>query len=217
MKRIGILGSGTVAKTLGSGFLKHGFAVKLGTSNPDKLAEWLANAGVNASVGSFADAANFGEIIVLAVKGEFAKAALEMVGMPNIEGKTIIDTTNPINHNHPPTHGVLPYFTSMNESLLEQLQAQFPAAYFVKAFNSVGHAFMVNPHFPGGKPSMFICGNSHEAKTEVSHILDLFGWEIEDLGKAEAARAIEPLCILWCLPGFVHNRWKHAFKLLKME
>ncbi|MFZ8439413.1 hypothetical protein ACO1M2_13740, partial [Staphylococcus aureus] len=78
-----------------------------------------------------------------------------------------------------------------------------------------GNAFMYKPNFSEGTPSMFIAGNSEEAKATVTTILTHFGWETEDMGKAEAARAIEPLCILWCLPGFTKNQWHHAFKLLK--
>ena len=74
---------------------------------------------------------------------------------------------------------------------------------------------MVNPHFQGGKPTMFICGNDAAAKKTVEGILDQFGWEFEDMGKATAARAIEPLSMLWCIPGFLRNQWVHAFKLLK--
>lgn len=98
---------------------------------------------------------------------------------------------------------------------MERLQRAVPAARFVKAFNSVGNAFMVDPQFPGGKPTMFICGNDDGAKWIVRGILDEFGWETEDMGKVEAARAIEPLCMLWCIPGFARNEWSHAFKLLR--
>jgi 8-hydroxy-5-deazaflavin:NADPH oxidoreductase len=108
----------------------------------------------------------------------------------------------------------LKFFTSHDESLMERLQREFPSANFVKAFNSVGSALMVNPQFKGGKPTMFICGNSEAAKKSVGGILDQFGWEVADMGSAEAARAIEPLCMLWCLPGFLRNEWVHAFKLL---
>ena len=97
---------------------------------------------------------------------------------------------------------------------LERLQKEFPEARLVKAFNSVGNSRMVNPNFAGGKPTMFICGNDDAAKKTVTGILDQFGWETADMGKAEAARAIEPLCLLWCIRGFLHDEWKHAFKLL---
>lgn len=214
MKKIGILGSGQVAQTLGNGFLKHGYSVMLGTRDASKLAEWQAGTGGQGQVGSFADAASFGEIVVLAVKGAHALSALESAG--SLTGKTILDTTNPIDENAAPENGVLHFFTDLNESLMERLQRAVPDAHFVKAFNSVGNSFMVDPKFPDGKPSMFICGNDAGAKSETAAILTQFGWEVEDMGAAEAARAIEPLCILWCIPGFLRNQWTHAFKLIKL-
>ena len=124
----------------------------------------------------------------------------------NLAGKPVIDATNPI-ADAPPTNGVLKFFTNLDESLMERLQREFGNVHFVKAFNSVGNACMVNPQFKGGKPTMFICGNDEAAKKTVSGILDQFGWETVDMGKAEAARAIEPLCMLWCIPGFLRNEW----------
>ena len=212
--KVGILGSGIVGQTLGSGFLKYGHQVKIGTSNPNKLNDWLDKAGTNASSGSFADAASFGELIVLAVKGTAALNVLEKAGPENFKDKTIIDTTNPI-ADAAPVNGVLQFFTNQNSSLMEELQKKYSQANFVKAFSCVGNALMVNPDFGGQKPTMFIAGNDDGAKLQVKGILNTFGWEIEDMGKAEAARANEPLCILWCIPGFLENRWMHAFKLLK--
>jgi hypothetical protein len=214
MKKIGIIGSGIVARTLGGGFLKNGYQVMLGTSDKSKLAEWQKGAGEKATVGSFAETAKFGEIIVLAVKGTVAKNALGLMGHQNLKNKTVIDATNPI-ADAPPANGVLKYFSSLDRSLMEELQETVPDANFVKAFNSVGNAFMVDPSFKS-KPTMFICGNNKEAKKEVSAIIDQFGWEAADFGMAESARAIEPLCMLWCIPGLSNNEWTHAFKLLKL-
>ena len=211
--QVGIIGSGVVAQALGAGFLKHGYNVVMGTRNPDKLKEWKAK-HPSARITSVANAAAAGDIIVLAVKGTAALDAARQAGVAALTGKVVIDTTNPI-ADAPPDHGVLEFFTSLDESLMERLQREFPAARFVKAFNSVGNAFMVNPSFKGGPPTMFICGNFQEAKNEVRRILDQFGWETADMGTAEAARAIEPLCMLWCIPGFLNNTWSHAFKLLK--
>lgn len=212
--KVGILGSGIVGQTLGSGFIKYGHQVKIGTSNPNKLNDWIKSSGKNASVGSFADAASFGEIIILAVKGTAAMNVLEKAGSNNLVNKTIIDATNPIEE-VPPVNGVLKFFTDQNYSLMEQLQNNYPESNFVKAFSCVGNSSMVDPDFGGQKPTMFIAGNNGDSKNVVTKILDTFGWEVEDMGKAEAARAIEPLCILWCIPGFLQNRWTHAFKLLK--
>jgi predicted dinucleotide-binding enzyme len=159
-------------------------------------------------------AAAFAQLIVLAVKGAAAMEALKAVGAENLNGKTIIDVTNPI-ADAPPVNGVIRFFTTLDKSLMEDLQAAFPEAHFVKAFNSIGSAFMVNPDFSGARPSMFICGNNDRSKKEATELLELFGFEAEDMGKVEAARAIEPLCMLWCIPGLLENSWTHAFKLLK--
>ena len=210
--RIGILGSGDVAKALAGGFLEHGHDVMLGTRAPAKLADWTGK-NPKARVGGFAEAARFAELAVLAVKGTAAADALRAAGAANLAGKPVIDTTNPI-ADAPPSNGVLKFFTNLDESLMERLQREFGNVRFVKAFNSVGHACMVNPQFQGGPPTMFICGNDEPAKKIVQGILDQFGWETADMGKAEAARAIEPLCMLWCIPGFRENNWVHAFKLL---
>ncbi|MFY9829595.1 MAG: hypothetical protein WAK69_13485 [Rhodoplanes sp.] len=156
------------------------------------------------------------KLALLAVKGTVALDALSAAGEANLTGKPVIDVTNPI-ADALPVNGVLKYFTSLDESLMERLQRAFPDAKFVKAFNSVGNALMINPQFKGGTPTMFICGNDETAKEIVRGILDQFGWEAADMGKAEAARAIEPLCMLWCIPGFIRNEWSHAFKLLHQE
>lgn len=213
--KVGILGSGDVAKALAGGFLKHGHQVMLGTRDTAKLKDFVA-AQKGAQTGSFAEAAKFGDVVVLAVKGTVALRALEAAGAANLANKPVIDATNPIAE-APPVNGVLKFFTNLDQSLMERLQSALPAAHFVKAFNSVGNAAMVNPQFPGGKPTMFICGNNDSAKATVRGILDQFGWETADMGKAEAARAIEPLCMLWCIPGFVGNDWYHAFKLLQRK
>jgi 8-hydroxy-5-deazaflavin:NADPH oxidoreductase len=215
--KVGIIGSGDVARVLGKAFLTEGHEVMLGTRDTSKevVVKWKSE-NAKAQTGSFADAAKFGELLLLATLGEAAEDALKLAGIENLNGKIIIDATNPIDHKNPPVNGVLRYFTNANESLMERLQTLVPNAKFVKAFNSVGNPFMYKPNFPGGKPTMFICGNYDGAKKTVAAILDSFGWETEDMGKAESAGSIESLCILWCLPGFNRNQWTHAFKLLKM-
>lgn len=211
--KVGVLGSGDVAKALGTGLLEHGHDVMLGTRDTKKLSAWAEqNGGVR--VGSFAEAARHGELVVLAVKGAAASDVLRLAGTSSLAGKPVIDTTNPI-ADAPPTNGVIKFFTSLDESLLERLQHEFPDVRLVKAFSSVGNKHMVGPQFQGGKPTMFICGNDEDAKQAVRGILDQFGWETADMGAAEAARAIEPLCMLWCIPGFLRNEWNHAFKLVR--
>lgn len=211
--KIGVLGSGVVAKTLAVGFIKHGHKVMIGSRSPEKLADWAAE-NPQASTGNFAAAAAFGEFLVLAVKGPVAAEALQLAGAENLKGKPVADACNPI-ADTPPVNGVLQFFTGPNESLMEKLQAEFPEAHFVKAFNSVGAHRMIDPQFKDGKPTMFICDNNEEARKTVSSLLDNLGWETADMGGAEAARAIEPLCMLWCIPGFLRNEWTHAFKLLR--
>jgi predicted dinucleotide-binding enzyme len=210
--KVGILGSGDVAKALAAGFLKRGHEVMLGTRDAAKLADFVA-AHPKARVGSFADAAGFSEFAVLAVKGTAAADALRAAAS-QLAGKVVMDTTNPMT-GAAPVHGVAPYFTGPNESLLERLQQEFPALRLVKGFNSVGSGGMVDPQFAGGKPTMFIAGNDAAARDRVGDVALQFGWEVADMGPAEAARAIEPLAMLWCIPGFAHNQWGHAFKLLR--
>jgi 8-hydroxy-5-deazaflavin:NADPH oxidoreductase len=213
--KVGILGSGDVAKALAAGFLKHRHEVMMGTRDQAKLSDWLAQ-NRPARAGSFVEAAKFGDLVVLAVKGTVALEALRAAGAASLAGKPIIDATNPI-ADAPPVNGVVKFFTNFDDSLMERLQREFAQARFVKAFNSVGNPLMVNPQFKGGKPTMFICGNDEAAKQTVRGILDQFGWETADMGKAEGARAIEPLCMLWLIPGFLRNEWSHAFKLLRQE
>ena len=211
--KIGIIGSGDVAKTLGGGFLKHGHDVTLGTRDAAKLADWKKQ-NPKGKVAGVADTAKSAEVVVLAVKGTAAADALRAAGAANLAGKVVIDATNPI-ADAPPVNGVLKFFTNLDESLFERLQREFAGARLVKAFNSVGAPCMIDPAFKGGKPTMFICGADAAAKQTVTGILTQFGWETEDCGGVEAARAIEPLCMLWCIPGFARNDWVHAFKVLR--
>ena len=212
--KVGIIGSGVVGQTLAAGFCQTRPRVEIGTRDPAKLKDWSAK-HPGAKVKSFAEAAAFGDLVVLAVGGAGRAEALKLIGSKALQGKTVIDACNPIGDG-PPVNGVLSYFTTLNDSLMERLQKAYPSAHFVKAFNSVGNAQMVNPHFAGGRPTMFICGNDADAKSVVTQILDQFGWDTEDMGAVEAARAIEPLCMLWCIPGVGKGDWSpHAFKLLR--
>jgi predicted dinucleotide-binding enzyme len=211
--KVGILGSGEVARALGSGFLRHGHDVMLGTRQPSKLETWAAQ-NPGGQVGSFDAAAGFGTLVVLAVRGSVAADALRAIDPAHLAGKTVIDTTNPL-ADAPPVNGVLRFFTSLEDSLMERLQREFEAVRFVKAFSCVGSPSMVDPKFEGGPPTMFICGNDEPAKKVVSDLLVSFGWEVEDMGRVEAARAIEPLCMLWCIPGFLGRGWVHALKLVR--
>ena len=213
MVKIGILGSGDVGRTLAKGFLKYDYQVMIGSDHVEKLEEFKKE-NSRVETGTFEQTAQWADLVVLCVKGTVAEKIVEKT-KTNLFGKIVVDTTNPI-ADAPPENGVLKFFTSLEESLMERLQKIAPDAQFVKALNSIGSGLMINPDFGGGiKPTMFMCGNNEDAKKKVSEILQKFGFEVEDVGKAESARAIEPLCILWCIPGFLKNEWAHAFKLLK--
>ena len=212
--KVAVLGSGAVGQVLADGFLKHGHEVVRGTRSPEKLAAWKEKAGAKGSAATFGDAVKGAELVVLAVKGGAAEEVIRLAGPGALAGRTVIDTTNPIS-DAPPTNGVLHYFTTLEDSLMERLQRLAPEARFVKAFSCVGNTLMVNPDFGGEKPTMFICGNDAGAKQQVQGVLSQFGWEWEDIGGVEGARAIEPLCILWCAPGFQRNQWSHAYRVLR--
>lgn len=219
--KTGIIGSGVVGKALSIAFAKEGYDVMLGTRNPndEKIQNWLydANSKLDApykiSAGTFKETSRFGEIIVIAVLFRAINEVIDLAGKENFAGKIVIDTTNPI-ADEAPVNGVLKFTTTGRESAGEIIQNLIPDACVVKAFNSVGSQFMYKPQFEEGKPTMFICGNSDDAKKTVSSILDKFGWDILDCGSIEASNALEGLCIIWCSRGFREGKWNHAFKLL---
>ena len=214
--KVGIIGSGEVGQVLANAFISEGNEAMIGTRNTSKeeVVKWKKE-NPKGQVGSFAEAAKFGELLILATKGSKIEDAIKQAGLANFSNKVVIDATNPI-ADAPPDNGVLKFFTTLEESLMERIQKLIPEAKLVKAFNIVGSSFMYKPKFPGGTPTMFICGNDEKARKTVTGILTSFGWETEDMGLAQSARAIEPLCILWCIPGMLRNQWTHAFKLLKL-
>ena len=180
MKKVAVLGSGVVGETLAAGFIKHGHEVMRGSREPAKLADWKKSAGPEAQTGTFAEAAKWGDLIVLAVKGDAAESALELAGAENTAGKTVIDTTNPIAD--APVNGVLPLF-HRDERVADGAPPEEAAEGAPReVLLSVGAPRMVNPDFGGTKPSMFICGNDEGAKKEVKACSMQFGWETEDMG-----------------------------------
>lgn len=207
---IGVLGSGDVGRTLAGGFIQLGHDVKVGTRDPEKLREWAEAAGPRASVGSFAEAAQFGDLIVLATLGAGTESAIRMAGVEHFAGKVVIDTTNPLEF----STGAPRLFVGHSDSLGEQIQRVIPSARVVKAFNTVGNALMVNPRLPGGPPDMFLCGNDDGAKKIVSQICENWGWGVIDIGGIEGSRHLEPMCLVWVLHGIRSGSWKHAFKML---
>jgi predicted dinucleotide-binding enzyme len=212
VKRFGILGSGEVGQALAKGFATNGYEVRIGTRSPGKLAKFSKSTGI--PEGTFDQVAAWAEAAVLAVLGKAALEAVRLAGSENLREKLVIDTTNPIS-DEPPEDGVLRYFTGPNDSLMERLQSSFPQIKFVKAFNSVGSSLMVHPMLSGGPPTMFYCGNDAGAKAVVGHVIEQFGWEGVDMGGVVAARALEQLAQLWCIPGFRQDEWMHAFRLLR--
>ena len=212
--KVGILGTGDVGRALGTGFARKGHEVKMGSrdaKNP-KLAEFVKAAGPKASGGTFAEAAAFGEVIVLATLWSGTESVLKQAGSRNFAGKVVMDATNPLVFapNAPPA-----LERGWNDSAGEQVQRWLPDAKVVKAFNIVGNALMVDPQLPGGPPDMFICGNDAEAKATVTRICADFGWPAMDIGGIEGSRLLEPMCILWVLYGLRTGSWDHAYKMLR--
>jgi 8-hydroxy-5-deazaflavin:NADPH oxidoreductase len=212
--KIAILGTGDVGQALGHGFLRLGHEVKMGSrqAGGEKAQAWVAKMGKGASEGSFAEAAAFGDLAVLATLWTGTENALRMAGPENLAGKIVIDSTNPLlfSPGKPPALAL-----GHTDSGGEQVQRWLPESRVVKCFNIVGHAHMVHPDLPGGPPDMFLCGNESEAKTTVARICRDFGWPVIDIGGIEGARLLEPICILWVLYGIRTNSWNHAFKLLR--
>lgn len=211
--KIGILGSGDVAQALAKGFLGIGDEVKLGAreARNEKLAAFVQKQGGKASQGTFEDAAKFGELVILATLGVANEAALAAAGPKNLEGKIVIDTTNPLDF----SSGGPALAFGHTDSAGERVQRQLPGAKVVKAWNTVGNAHMINPDFPGGPPDMFIAGDDAEAKARVSEILRRFGWGVCDLGGIVASRYLEPMCMAWVAYALKNGGWNHAFKLLR--
>ncbi|HEV8580530.1 MAG TPA: NADPH-dependent F420 reductase [Thermoanaerobaculia bacterium] len=211
--KIGVFGTGDVGKALGRGFITLGHEVMMGSRDAanEKAVAWAREMGSQASTGTFADAASFGEIIALATLGVANESALQSAGPEKLRGKIVIDATNPLDF----SSGRPKLAALADASGGEQVQRLLPGAHVVKAFNTVGNAFMFRPEFPGGPPSMFICGNDEGAKQKVATILQDFGWETVDIGGIEGCHYLEAMCMVWVDYGLRSKTWDHAFKLLR--
>ncbi len=212
--KVGVLGTGDVGQALGKAFVTCGHEVKLGSreANNEKAAAWVKGVGAKGSAGTFAEAARFGEMVVIATLGVATESAVKAAGPENFRGKVVIDSTNPLDF----SAGMAPKLAiGHTDSLGERVQRLLPGAHVVKAFNTVGNAHMFRPSFPGGPPDMLFCGNDEEAKKKVEGILKEFGWNPADIGGIEGSRYLEPMCIVWVLYGVRTNSWNHAFKLLR--
>jgi predicted dinucleotide-binding enzyme len=211
---VGILGTGDVGRALGKGFVTLGHDVKIGsrTATNEKAVAWAKEVGAKGSTGTFAEAASFGETLVLATLGVANESALGMAGPEKFRGKILIDATNPLDFSGgmPPKLAV-----SGSDSAGERVQRLLPDAHVVKAFNTVGNPFMFRPEFPGGPPDMFIAGNNDDAKKKVTGILKEFGWGVVDVGGIESSRYLEAMCMAWVLSAMRANNWNQAFKMLR--
>ncbi|MGI0054965.1 MAG: NADPH-dependent F420 reductase [Thermoplasmata archaeon] len=210
--RIGILGSGDVAKSLAKGFIARKDGVRLGTRTGAKpeVDAWTAAERLPIRQGSFHEVSAWAEAVVLATRGMANEETLRSAGPPNFQGKVVIDATNPLifTENAPPGLGI-----GLNNSAGETVQRLLPKARVVKAFNTIGHLHMVRPNFPS-PPTMFICGNDASAKEWVEQLLRDFGWSsIIDIGGIEGSRLLEPLCALWVTAGIRRSNWNIAFRL----
>jgi len=213
--KVGILGSGDVGRSLGLGFATHGHDVMIGTRHPDKpeLAEWRTKAGKRTSVGSFSDAAKFGDTLVLCTKGDASEAVIDLAGPSHFDGKVVIDVTNPLDFSKGMPPGL---FLGTTDSLGERIQKKLPKAKVVKAFNTVSNPTMINPKMNDGTPDMLICGNDTQAKRTVAGILKEFGWgEPIDVGGIDGARWLEAWVPLWVRLCQATGSWTVAFRVLR--
>jgi 8-hydroxy-5-deazaflavin:NADPH oxidoreductase len=209
--RVGILGSSDVAKSFGRAFLNEGHESMLGSREPGKLVSWVRESGKDASAGTLSEAANFGELVVLAVHGTKSVDAIQQAGVDNFNGKIVIDATNPLDMSRS-----LPRLVGgLGSSGGELNQRALPAAFVVKAFNTVGHAHFYKPEFAGGPPDMFLCGENEDAKQHVSRICKDFGWNPIDVGGVGASHYLEATCMIWIITAFTGGHWNQAFKLLR--
>ena len=209
---IGVLGSGAVGQSLAAGFVQQGHKVMIGTGHAEKLQDWQKK-NRDVSTGDFTQTAQFGELIVLAIKGEEAESILKKTGIAHFQHKIVIDVTNPLLFQSPTSSPTLTI--GYPHSLGEKIQKLLPKAKVVKAFNMVTAAYMTKAKLQEGTPDLFIAGNDSSAKKEVTAIASKWGWPVIDLGGIEQSYLLEALAMIWIRYGFLNNHWTHAFKLLK--
>jgi len=208
--KIGVLGSGPAGRTLASGFRGHGHPVMIGSRDPAKLHGWLRDAGPRGQVGTFAETAQFGELVILSVNGRAAEDVIRLAGVENLAGKIVLDASDPLDF----SFGRPGLFVGTSDSLGERIQRLIPDAYVVKGLNTVVAEVMINPRLSGGEPDMFIAGNSDEAKQTVISLLGEFGWPVIDMGGIESARWLEALSLAWVVYSHRTGKTHHAFKLV---
>ncbi|MFC5270381.1 NADPH-dependent F420 reductase [Adhaeribacter terreus] len=217
MKKIGVLGTGMVGNTIGTKLVQLGYEVIMGsrTATNEKAIAWKEANGEKASAGTFEDAAKFGEIIFNCTKGEVALDVFKMAGPENFDGKTIIDIANPLDFSQGMPPSLIPQYSNTN-SLGEEIQKLLPKANVVKTLNIVNCEVMVDAKKSGGDPTMFMSGNSAEAKAEVKAILNQFNWnDIIDLGDITTARGTEMLLPIWLRTWMATGNGYFAFKIVQ--
>ncbi len=212
--RVGVLGSGEVGRRLAAGFHSRGDDVMIGSRDPGKseLREWLSGDGAGIKAGTFAQTAAHGDLLVLAVLGNAAEQAISDAGPENFSGKVVIDAMNPLDFSggFPPKLSV-----AGEDSLGERVQRALPDAKVVKAFNTIGSPYFVEPSFSEGPPTMLIAGDDEGAKRTVGDALADLGWsDVVDIGGIESSRELEAICIAWVKIGGRRGAWDHGFKLL---
>jgi 8-hydroxy-5-deazaflavin:NADPH oxidoreductase len=213
--KVGILGSGEVGRALGTAFARHGHAVTIGSGTPDKpeLLEWKRATGPGAATASFADAARTGDLVALCCLGSAAETVLDLAGPAHLDGKVLIDVTNPLDLSHGMPPGLL---VGMTDSLGERVQRKVPGARVVKCFNTVPSTIFGDPSIGGAVPDMLIAGNDPSAKAQVVEILTSFGWTSAiDLGGIESSRWLEALVMAWVRTGLSLGNFRIAFKVLR--
>jgi 8-hydroxy-5-deazaflavin:NADPH oxidoreductase len=197
--RVAVLGTGIVGRTLATKLVELGHEVKMGSRTPanEQAADWVSSAGEAASQGTFADAAAFGELVLNCTGGAVALEALAAAGEANLEGKALLDVSNPLDF----SQGRPPTLTVCNtDSVGEQVQRTFPGARVVKGLNTMNCEVMVDPSIVPGEHDVLICGDDEGAKAQVSELLQSFGWPAErilDLGDITSARGLEMYLALW--------------------
>jgi predicted dinucleotide-binding enzyme len=212
--KIGVLGTGDAGRAMANGFIALGHEVRMGSreAGNERAVEWAGQVGKRGSVGTFADAARFGEVVVLAVLGKAAEAAVQAAGKGSFGHKVVIDLTNPLDYRLPDPPKL---FVGTSDSLGERVQKWLPDARVVKAFNTVGAMHFFRPKFNGGPPDMFIASDDNGAKTLVGEVCESFGWGALDMGDIRASRWIEPICLAWVAFAMTQNSVNHAFKMLR--
>jgi 8-hydroxy-5-deazaflavin:NADPH oxidoreductase len=196
--RFGVLGTGMVGNAIGTKLAALGNEVKMGAreATNEKAAKWVGEAGKNASHGTFADAAAFGEMLFNCTSGGGSIPALTAAGQDNLKGKVLVDVANPLDF----SKGMPPSLTVCNtDSLGEQIQRAFPDLRVVKSLNTMTAAIMVDAARVKGEHDVFVSGNDADAKAKVTELLKgSFGWKnVIDLGDITTARGTEGWLLLW--------------------